>query len=120
MIFQSETVSGRIVVCLELKDEAGVNIVVPIELNAKNDHMEINLLTSIYGRGAENHTEVQYKWFLDNVMQGRALYVNKKQAANFYRAAGLRLPMEGRKFNDLFGLSIKTEADLVKEKMKNR
>ena len=51
MIFQSETVSGRIVVCLELKDEAGVNIVVPIELNAKNDRMEINLLTSIYGRG---------------------------------------------------------------------
>ena len=58
-------------------------------------------------------------WFLDNVMKGRSLYVNKKQAANFYRAAGLQLPMEGRKFNDLFGLSIKTEADLVKEKMKN-
>ncbi|MGP1470948.1 MAG: MuF-C-terminal domain-containing protein [Schwartzia sp. (in: firmicutes)] len=119
MIFQSETVPGRIVVCLELKDEAGVNIVVPIELNAKNDRMEINVLTSIYGRGTEDHTEVQYTWFLNNVRQGRALYVNKKQAANFYRAAGLQLPMEGRKFNDLFGSSIKTDADLVKEKMKN-
>ena len=52
MIFQSETVPGRIVVCLELKDEAGVNIVVPVELNAKQDRMEINVITSIYGRGA--------------------------------------------------------------------
>jgi len=116
MIFQSETVPGRIVVCLELKDEAGVNIVVPIELNAKQNSVEINVLTSIYGRGTEDHTEVQYTWFLNNVRQGRAVYVNKKQAANFYRAAGLRLPMEGRKFNDLFGLSIKTDPDLVKEK----
>lgn len=64
----------------------------------------------------EGHTAVQYKWFLDNVLQGHTLDVNKKQAANFYRAAGLRLPMEGRKFNDLFGLSIKTDPDLVKEK----
>lgn len=115
MIFQSETVPGQIVVCLELKDEAGVNVVVPVELSAKQDRMEINVITSIYGRGAEGHTAVQYKWFLDTVLQGLALYVNKKQAANFYRAAGLQLPMEGRKFNDLFGLSIKTEADLVKE-----
>ena len=118
MIFQSETVPGRIVVCLELKDEAGVNVVVPVELNAKQDRIEINVITSIYGKGKPT-TGSNYGWFLDNVMKGHTLYVNKKQAANFYRAAGLQLPMEGRKFNDLFGLSIKTETDLVKEKMKN-
>ena len=39
---------------------------------------------------------------------------NKKQAADFYQSAGLQLPMEGRKFNDLFGSSIQTEEDLVK------
>lgn len=118
MIFQSETVPGRIVVCLELKDEAGANIVVPVELNAKNDRMEINILASIYGKGNPSKGS-NYSWFLNNVLNGNALYINKKQAANLYRAAGLQLPMEGRKFNDLFGSSIKTEADLVKEKMKN-
>ena len=39
--------------------------------------------------------------------------VNKKQAADFYQSAGLQLPMEGRRFNDLFGSSIPTEEDLV-------
>lgn len=118
MIFQSETVPGRIVVCLELKDEAGVNIVVPVELNAKQNSMEINVLTSIYGKGNPS-TGSNYAWFLNNVLKGNTLYINKKQAVNFYQAAGLQLPMDGRKFNDLFDSSIKTEDDLVKEKMKN-
>ena len=39
--------------------------------------------------------------------------VNKKQAADFYQSAGLQLPMEGRRFNDLFHSSIPTEEDLV-------
>ena len=38
---------------------------------------------------------------------------NKKQAADFYQSAGLQLPMEGRRFNDLFRSSIPTEEDLV-------
>lgn len=118
MIFQSETVPGRIVVCLELKDEAGANIVVPVELNATKAHVEINVIASIYGKGKLT-TGSNYGWFVDNVLKRNAIYINKKQAANFYQSAGLRLPMEGRKFNDLFGSSIKTEADLVKEKMKN-
>ena len=118
MIFQSETVPGRIVVCLELKDEAGANIVVPVELNATKAHVEINVIASIYGKGKPT-TGSNYGWFVDNVLKRNAIYINKKQAANFYQSAGLQLPMEGRKFNDLFGSSIKTDADLVKEKMKN-
>ena len=118
MIFQSETVPGRIVVCLELKDEAGANIVVPVELNATKAHVEINVIASIYGKGKPT-TGSNYGWFVDNVLKRNAIYINKKQAANFYQSAGLQLPMEGREFNDLFGSSIKTDADLVKEKMKN-
>lgn len=38
---------------------------------------------------------------------------NKNKAADFYQSAGLQLPMEGRRFNDLFGSSIPTEEDLV-------
>ena len=38
---------------------------------------------------------------------------NKNKAAASYQSAGLQLPMEGRKFNDLFHSSIPTEEDLV-------
>jgi len=48
-----------------------------------------------------------------------AVYVNKKQAVDFYQSAGLQLPLEGRRFNDLFGSSIKTDVDFVKAKLEN-
>ena len=38
---------------------------------------------------------------------------NKNKAAAFYHAAGLQLPMDSRRFNDLFRSSIPTEEDLV-------
>ena len=46
-----------------------------------------------------------------------ALYVNKRKAKTFYQSAGLQLPLEGKRFFDLFGSSIKTEEDLVKFKL---
>ena len=48
-----------------------------------------------------------------------AVYVNKKQAVDFYQSAGLQLPLESRRFNDLFGSSIKTDVDFVKAKLEN-
>ena len=119
IIFKSDTVPGRIVMGLSLKDTAGVNVVVPIELNARNGRIEMNVLASIYGRGNRSHTDNDYKWFVDNVRDGNTLYINKKQAADFYQSAGLQLPLEGRRFNDLFGSSIKTDADLVKSRQEN-
>ncbi len=119
IIFKSDTVPGRIVMGLSLKDTAGVNVVVPIELNARNGRIEMNVLASIYGRGNRSHTDNDYKWFVDNVRDGNTLYINKKQAADFYQSAGLQLPLEGRRFNDLFGSSIKTDADLVKSRREN-
>jgi hypothetical protein len=119
IIFKSDTVPGRIVVVLELKDSTGINIVVPMELNAHEGRIEINVMVSAYGRGMNNHQEIQYPWFIDNIKAGNTLYINKKQAAEFYQSAGLQLPMKGKKFNDLFGSSIKTNEDLVKLKSVN-
>ena len=50
-------------------------------------------------------------------MGGSTLYVNKRKAKTFYQSAGLQLPLEGKRFFDLFGASIKTEEDLVKFKL---
>ncbi|XOQ25100.1 MAG: hypothetical protein ACFWTM_01955 [Mitsuokella multacida] len=90
-----------------------------MELNAHEGRIEINVMVSAYGRGMNNHQEIQYPWFIDNIKAGNTLYINKKQAAEFYQSAGLQLPMKGKKFNDLFGSSIKTNEDLVKLKSVN-
>ena len=53
-------------------------------------------------------------------MGGSTLYVNKRKAKNFYQSARLQLPMEGKRFFDLFDSSIKTEEDLVKFKLQKK
>lgn len=118
IIFKSDTVPGRIVMGLSLKDSTGVNVVVPIELDAKKGHTEMNVLTSIYGKGSSAEG-TSMTWFTNNLRNGNTVYINKKQAADFYQSAGLQLPLEGRRFNDLFGSSIKTDADLVKSRREN-
>ena len=118
IIFKSSTVPGRLVVGLALKDEAGIHVVVPVELNAKAGRVDVNVITSAYGKGVQQ-TGTNVTWFVDNILEGNTVYINKKQAADFYQSAGLQLPMEGRRFNDLFGSSIKTDADLVKAKLED-
>ena len=119
IVFKSATKPGRIVVGLSLLDADGINVVVPVELDAGKAHTEINVVLSTYGKGSTSHG-VNYGWFSRNIHTGNTLYVNKKQVADLYQSAGLQLPMEGRRFNDLFGSSIKTDADLVKMRAANR
>ena len=117
LVFKSTTKPGRIVAGLSLLDTSGINVVVPVELDAKKGRIEINVIASVYGRGqtqSDGRRKIQTSWFYNNIQEGNTLYINKKQAAAFYQSAGLQLPMEGRKFNDLFGSSIQTEEDLVK------
>ena len=117
LVFKSTTKPGRIVAGLSLLDTSGINVVVPVELDAKKGRIEINVIASAYGRGqtqSDGRRKIQTSWFYNNIQEGNTLYINKKQAADFYQSAGLQLPMEGRKFNDLFGSSIQTEEDLVK------
>lgn len=118
-IFKSDTVEGRFVATLSLKDKSNIHIVVPILLDAKSSRVDVNVLNSVYGRGDKSHTKDQLSWFIHNIQDGNTLYINKKQAAKFYQSAGLQLPLEGKDFNDLFGSIIRTEEDLVKLKNKN-
>ena len=118
MIFKSSTVPGRLVVALNLTDKDGSNVVVPFELAAVHHHIEMNVITSAYGKGSANQG-INYAWYVNHMNSGNTVYIDKEKAATFLRSAGVQFPMEGKKFNDFFSLSIKTEADLVKEKMKN-
>ncbi len=118
MIFKSSTVPGRLVVALNLTDKDGSNVVVPFELAAVHHHIEMNVITSAYGKGSANQG-INYAWYVNHMNSGNTVYIDKEKAATFLRSAGVQFPMEGKKFNDFFSLSIKTETDLVKEKMKN-
>ena len=122
IIFKSRTKPGRIVAGLDLiakyidkktKKEIRLNVIVPVSLDAHKGHMEINVIASAYGKETNDH-EINYTWFWDNIQEGNTLYINKNKAAAFYQSAGLQLPMEGRRFSNLFGSSIQTEEDLVK------
>ena len=122
IIFKSRTKPGRIVAGLDLvakyidkktKKEIRLNVIVPVSLDAHKGHTEINVIASAYGKETNDH-EINYTWFWDNIRDGNTLYINKNKAAAFYQSAGLQLPMEGRRFSNLFGSSIQTEEDLVK------
>ena len=129
MIFTSATKPGRTVVALELKDKAGINIIVPIQLDVEKEHYDVNIITSVYGR-RDNEGNVDHKWFRKNVEQGRLEYVNrenaykvlgmtKEKAHSFLRSAGVRFPLEGKKSKGFSMLRILDESDLVKARTKN-
>ena len=93
-------------------------LVVPFELETVKQRQKVNLIVSAYGRQKKGTREIDYLWFWQNINEGNTVYVNRIKADAFYQSAGLQLPMEGKRFINLFGYSIKTEEDLVKLKMK--
>lgn len=48
IIFKSQTVQGRLVVALTLKDNDGVNVVVPMELDSTDGALDANIVTSAF------------------------------------------------------------------------
>ena len=129
MIFTSATRPGRLVVALELKDEMGVNVVVPIQLDVKKQYCDVNIITSAYGRSDDNG-KIDHGWFKTNVEQGRLEYVNrenaykalgmtKQKAHSFLQSAGVQFPLETKKTKGFSSLRILDESDLVKARNKN-
>lgn len=111
MIFQSSTHADRIVVALTLKDESGVEIIVPFTLDKQKEWMQANIITSVYGKGSDGHPK--YQWYINQIKDGRLLYINKEKAAQFLTSAGVQFPME-EQTSSFITYSIKTYEDLVK------
>lgn len=116
MIVDSMTKTGRIVVALELKDESGVNVVVPFELNAMKGLTRANIITSAYGKEIDG--AINYDWYLKNIRENRLRYVNRKKANRLLGSAGVQFSLDP-KANGFLDSSIKTEEDLVKLKNEN-
>lgn len=77
-----------VVIVTELVDEKGRPIVVPIYINQRHGHYEINAVGSIYGH--EDGTN----WPAKQIREGRLRYIDKERASRWFQAAGLQLPLE--------------------------
>ncbi|MFC2593847.1 MAG: hypothetical protein ACFNW0_02140, partial [Fretibacterium sp.] len=116
LVFKSATVPGSYVSMLELKDERGGTIVVPVALNASKPG-EPAFMTSAYGKGSA--VEVSDQWFAEQVESGNLRYMNTKKSALWAEDVGLQLPIMSRQPEALHELNIPTEADLVKARGEN-
>jgi hypothetical protein len=117
--------NARYVFVLDLKDGNGATILVPVEIQ-KTDarHGVVNIVNTAYGKTKKDGITPNTSWFENQILRGNLLYLNKKKALTGAGPAGLGLNLQSPNGNPallsaLSNLSIKTDADLVKEKSKN-
>ena len=114
MILKSKTQPDRIVAVLTLKDSTGVEIIVPFALDKQKEWMQSNVITSIYGKG--DNGRPRYKWYTNEIKEGRLLYADREKAAQFLTSAGVQFPME-EQTNSFLIYNIKDKEGLVKFKL---
>ena len=77
-----DSYAGRKIVVLDLKDNQGSTIIVPLELDVERSWYKVNAIASAYGKGGESGTD--YNWFIEhNLKKGRVAYVNKEKTAKW-------------------------------------
>lgn len=69
----------RKVIVLELKDENGATIVVPMELERMSDGYKVNRMTSTYGKTDRKTGEPSHEWFKKQLEVGNLEYANRKR-----------------------------------------
>ncbi len=119
MILKSTSKEGRLVAVLELKDANGVNVIAPFELDTDVNGIQANHMTSAYGKSKKKKQEINYPWYVDQVIKGNVVYWNKEKATSFFASAGVQFPMGSNNRNGFLDSSIKTEDDLVKARIEN-
>jgi hypothetical protein len=118
MVFKSATQGGDMVMMLELKNQHGATVIVPIALEQSTpEGYTVNLATSVYGRQYGGTTEPNNQWFLDQILDGNLLYQNKKKSRTWAAMVGLSLPPTHR--SSSVKNNIYTDADLVKLRKTN-
>ena len=74
-----------------------------------------NIIASAYGKG--NDGNINYRWYVNQVVSGNTLYWNKEKATAFFASAGVQFSLGAKNGSGFLSSSIKTEDDLVKVKM---
>lgn len=116
LVFKSATALNAYVSMLNLKDEKGRTIIVPVTLNASKPG-EPAFMTSAYGKG--NATQVNDQWFAEQINAGNLRYINTKKSASWAEDVGHQLPIMSLPAEALHELNIPTETNLVKARFEN-
>ncbi|MBE6441465.1 MAG: hypothetical protein E7022_03915 [Desulfovibrio desulfuricans] len=118
MIFDSATMAGDYVMMLDLRDENGATVVVPVSFNYEQGRgYVVNYVPSVYAKKDAGTGKPNDGWFKAQVEEGRLRYVNKRKAAQWASSSRLQSPWVG---THLSGKNrIRTEADLVNLRQQN-
>lgn len=110
----------RKVIVLELKDENGATIVVPMELEHMSDGYKVNRMTSTYGKTDRKTGEPSYEWFKKQLEAGNLEYVNRKKATDWISTEQPDWLIPKEKVDNLLSApNVANEEDLVKLKSEN-
>lgn len=104
-----ELIPQEVVVVIDLQDNNGNTIVVPITFEKKNNTY---LVKTFFGK--KNPV-----WFQKRLMMGDVLYSNKKRTTEWIKTHTEHQALEGLSIGSSFFSSIPTEKDLVKLKKSN-
>lgn len=111
---------ARKVIVLELKDENGATIVVPMELERMSDGYKVNRMTSTYGKTDRKTGEPSYEWFKKQLEAGNLEYVNRKKATDWISTEQPDWLIPKEKVDNLLSApNVANEEDLVKLKSEN-
>lgn len=110
----------RKVIVLELKDENGATIVVPMELEHMSDGYKVNRMTSTYGKTDRKTGEPSYEWFKKQLEAGNLEYANRKKATDWISTEQPDWLIPKEKVDNLLSApNVANEEDLVKLKSEN-
>lgn len=110
----------RKVIVLELKDENGATIVVPMELEHMSDGYKVNRMTSTYGKTDRKTGEPSYEWFKKQLEAGNLEYANRKKATDWISTEQPDWLIPKEKVDNLLSApNVANEEDLVKVKNEN-
>lgn len=111
---------ARKVIVLELKDENGATIVVPMELEHMSDGYKVNRMTSTYGKTDRKTGEPSYEWFKKQLEAGNLEYVNRKKATDWISTEQPDWLIPKEKVDNLLSApNVANEENLVKLKSEN-
>ena len=121
MIFKSATVANDYVMMLDLKDDKGATVVVPVSFNYDGiANYTVNYVPSVYPQKNTETHKPRNEWFLNQIEQGNLVYQNNKKSREWRTSSGLQLPRVG---SDLIthgkNKNILTDIDLSRVKSAN-
>ena len=110
---------ARKVFVLDLKDDNGATMVVPVQLDTNYGEYKVNRIISYYAKNERASGKPAYDFFKTNIELGNVEYVNKKKTTQWYASEEVNSSIPEELMSSLFNQNIPNENDLVKLKKKH-